>query len=408
MSGFKTRKIQNCKSVIGKPKEEPKPFVLEDKQEVSIVTKFSAVYTNDYNIKRMDSMMKRALANENTEDREKELSVLRNKVQQAESYISRMSNNKRIDVLVGELEDIKSGKKLNRYIEETQDLIKRYSELGPYKRSSICNNNVLTATDKERLYLIESYISIAGNYMDVDINQLVTENNILCVGCGANMSEAIASEEGLVVCDICDTEYYVAITNKTVSDNSRFSNCINTDNETLENFMKAFWQLQGLEGDAPSNKILDELEHYFKSHGLPTRDEVIEKGIMTSRTMLRSALSRMDRSDCYDHVNYIGEQYWGWKLPKIAEYADVISENYLLAQTMWNRIPVAEKDRSSSLGIQYHLYRQVQILGLDPNVEHYSIVENEKSFRNHERNWKRICEMCREEGYPHMVYMKFK
>ena len=173
----------------------------------------------------------------------------------------------------------------------------------------------------------------------------------------------------------------------------------NTDDESIDNFLRAFIRYQGLQPDRPDDSLYDELDGYFARHDRPSGEEIKQLPLNsrgrrgdTDHKMLWNALSQIGRSEYYEDANLIGHLYWGWTVQNVMHLKERIIEKYNKTQKVFYQIPPEERGRNSSLGTQYRLWRHLQLEGHECYMEEFKIAENSESVRTHHRLWRLMCQ----------------
>ncbi len=249
-----------------------------------------------------------------------------------------------------------------------------------------------------RLKLVNQYLKIAKKYIEIHVNRIVN-HKIQCLNCQSSLDE-FNHKEGYIRCTTCHNEYQSINTTK-YTDNYNMQ-YINIENED-ENFTKALMRYQGLQNNPP--KILySKLDNYFKERGFPNAEAIRllpfddrgKKG-NTNKKMLCSALASIGYASYYEDVNLIGHIYWDWKLPDLTHLKCLILKHYAQTQKSFYKIPSEVRQRISSLGTQYRLWRHLQLVGHVCYMEDFKIAENNDSLQNHHRLWKMMCQLCDDE-----------
>jgi hypothetical protein len=335
---------------------------------------------------------------------EKQLDMEMKKLQKKLFEIEKINIENDIKFLEKEINDIKERVKINEYINETKDIINLYKDIGPKKKvitfsMSKTEKKQDMNDNKEQLYLIEKFISIAKYYHE--INLIYPPKKLICEGCGANLQKIFSDDSGCCICPICGVEKTVLVQNIIISENK--GNNMKEGYEDRENFEKALHRFQGKQVNQPPKKLYSELDEYFMSFNppLPTGDIIRKLPLQqngskkgTSRSMIIKALSETGNSVFYDDVNLISHLYWGWALPDLSADEDKIMNDYDITQEIYKKIP---KDRKSSLNTQYRLWQHLKIRGYNYPIDVFKIVKTPDIIAEHDR----IMEiMCKEAGLP--------
>ena len=292
------------------------------------------------------------------------------------------------DLLI--LEEINKGTKLAHYKSLSEPFIEKYQQIKKNKEEGL-------------LVVIDQYLKLAKKYIQINIVRTVHQQNI-CLNCNTSLEEN-NSTEGVIRCHRCHNEYQIINATKyTDNYNMQYINVENDD----ENFTKALMRYQGLQNNPPKN-LYTKLDVYFKERGFPDAnmiralpfDQRGKKG-NTNKKMLCSALSSVGYANYYEDVNLIGHIYWDWKLPDLTAIKDTILKHYAVTQKSFYKIPSHVRQRISSLGTQYRLWRHLQLVGHICYMEDFKIAENNDSLQNHHRLWKMMCELSMD---PEIYYI---
>lgn len=365
----------------------------------------SAVYEEDYDIIYLNNIIMNKLKSEKSRipSLKKELESLKNKIMSSQSFAQRRRNINEIKELEDIIEYIGSNKRLENYKKLSEPILKKYSTCRKEKKiltfgkeyipKPISGEDFIT-----RLNCIDEMIKLCKKYINVDINRIVLSSSS-CNGCGYDMNEVANNEVGLKTCPECGIQIDAVIMNKLAKDGSRIISGSNGDDESIENFMRAFMRYQGLQIDQPHPSLYKELDEYFSQRGLPTGDKIKQLPLdefgrrgNTNHKMLWNVLSSLKRSEYYDDTNLIAHIYWGWTLPNVMHLKEKIIEHYNCTQKVFHNIPPENRKRSSSLGTQFRLWKQLQLLGHRCYMEEFKIAEDPDSLNTHYELWKTMCE----------------
>jgi predicted Zn-ribbon and HTH transcriptional regulator len=326
---------------------------------------------------------------------EKELNNLQSQADKPQTY--NVKKEMLLDI-AKKKEYIKNNVKINNYMAESTPIIKKYLALVDQKKLDNKNNNLV---DK----IIDSFLVVANKYIDISVTKLVDYKENNCNNCDYNLTDVTVNQDHMLKCPNCHTEHQSIINKKFTYDTK--INYTNSEND-IDNFMKALMRYEGLQ-EKPPLIIYEKLDTYFKERGLMTSKEIKslpynsngKKG-NTNREMLCNALSAIGYSDYYEDSNLIGHIYWDWKLPNLIHLKPTIIRHYTITQKCFYKIPLAVRDRISSLGTQYRLRRHLQLVGHDCDINDFKIAENATSLHNHDRIWKLMCEMAND---PEIYYI---
>jgi len=400
-----------------------KYIILENndiEQYNDIPDSITGVYNLDYNISHVDDIIRKKLQQEKFTL----LNVLKSKYKLLEesskrpqTYLIRENTLDSMKKIAEEIEQIETGEKIKIYNQKVKDILNEYHKYDGIVKTIIFdvkdkNDNFdLNDDTRKRISLIDKYLEIAGDYISMDIIRIDNIQSDLCNGCGKSISKVAPTPEGTIRCPDpdCQTEHNAIIMAKSAKDGSRINMNNNTEDESIDNFLRAFIRYQGLQQDKPNISLYKELDDYFLLH-----DRLIGKEISklplnnrgrrgdTNHKMLWDALSHIGRSEYYEDTNLIGHIYWGWILPNVMHHKELIISHYNKTQKVFYQIPPEERGRNSSLGTQYRLWRHLQLVGHDCCIDEFKIAMNQESIRCHNKLWKLMCEGA---GDPSIYYI---
>jgi hypothetical protein len=278
-----------------------------------------------------------------------------------------------------------------------RDLLELYKKLTPPSRCVVFDANTeeaeetLTDNDRERLIVIDKFLNICRDYINIDVVRESLRKN-MCEGCGKSLGSVSVDDDWLQQCPHCGLEKYV-LSNMVVRDGS--ASARNEYND-ITNFVKALHRYQGLQAPKFPSDMEARLDAYFTAHHRPLGSEIRklpmnERGRRgdTDHKMLFTALAATGLSDFYDDANLIGSTYWGWSLPDVRHLEPLILDHYRATQEVYVRLP---KTRSSSLGTQFRLYRHLVLVGYVCYLSEFKVSNSDSSVDEHEALWKAMCE----------------
>lgn len=365
----------------------------------------NATYQEDFDIFYVHNIVRSRLKHEKTRINhyEKELASLKNKIMTKQNYAQRKKSLSEIKELQDIIEYISSERRLKNYLEVAEPILKKYSSCKKEEEILTFGKVYVPPTISfedfaTRLSAIDEMIALCKKYINVEVNRLI-QSNSECCGCGSDMEDVATNDVGLKTCPNCGVQCDAVIVNKLAKDGSRIMSGTSGDDESIENFLRAFMRYQGLQIDQPHQALYQELDEYFIQRGLPIGEEIRSKPLDefgrrggTNHKMLWNVLSNIKRAEYYDDTNLIGHIYWGWELPKIMHLKDKIIEHYNLTQKVFHNIPLENRKRSSSLGTQFRLWKHLQLLNHKCFMAEFKIAEDPDSLNTHYELWKLMCE----------------
>lgn len=372
--------------------------------------KITGSYNEDYNIIYVDEIIRKKLKQEkfaHLQSLKNRYKTLEGLSMQPQTYIARERTLENMKKIKNQIDQIESGERIRIYESKVEEILNKYRKYNGKVKTIIFDVEEeqkfqeLDDDVRHRIALIDNFLDIATDYIHVDVIRINNRPSDICSGCGISLAKVATNDEGTVRCpnQDCQTEHNVIITAKLAKDGSRINSNNSIDDESIDNFIRAFIRYQGLQSERPDDSIYDELDHYFARHDRPSGSQIRnlplnERGRRgdTNHKMLWNALSQIGHSEYYEDANYIGHVYWGWALPNVMHLKERIIDKYNKTQKVFYQIPPEERCRNSSLGTQYRLWRHLQLEGHDCYMEEFKIAENPDSLRTHNKLWRLMCE----------------
>lgn len=367
-------------------------------------------FTYDYDIRYVDERVKSKLHNEKIY----ELSILKSKIMFTMNRLSKGKHThvnylkmcSEINDILREIKDIVSNRKYERYISESRDLLAEYNRIyfDIYQEVDF-NNDIVNKNNNlismSRIHIIEQYLEVAKNYIDIDVRTKPLKESDFCTNCDEELDCSLADDSGSITCPNCNTINSSSVVVKDFIGNV-------TVDESIENFKKAvaYYQCKNIKMN-DLDKVIEELDDHFKANHKPTREYYLqnpldEYGIRvgTSHSMLLAALKKIKRTNYYKYVFYIGHKYWDWAVRDLSDVEETIFRHYDETQKAYNRIPPKLRERTSSLGTNFRLYKHLEIVGHKCQAKEFKIAENEKSLALHNDLWKLTLQICNNPEIP--------
>ena len=363
-------------------------------------------YDFDYNILNVDKIIRRKILNEKTvnipllQERKAALNKLVRKPQNISDRQKTINEIQKIDISIKQIE---TEEKLIKYNDEVHNILTYYRN---YKKSILSidfdnTKRIYTEEDIKFSNAIDLYLKIAAKYIDIIVTKKNGDEKTHCENCAMVIEEDFMaeSEDGIKICENCQCENILMSKNKPENKNTH----TNRD-EGLENFLFAFDCYRGVKYEPLSETFIKKLNAYFSGKGALIGEQVKllplnKKGRRgnTNPKMLWEALSKIGYSRYYKYTNYIAHKYWGWKLPDVDKYRNVIIDIYNKTQNGYYKIPNEEKERKSNLGIQFRLFKTLELAGHECWKDEFRIPENEKSENISVNLWRRMCNGAEDE-----------
>jgi len=389
--------VKKCNNV----KEGVKIFDIPDKIE--------ATYKDNYNILTIDDIIRKKLRQEkhtHLDDLKIKYKNLEYQTNRPQNYVARETTINKMMEIKTQIDKIEKGESLIEYETKVKELIaayKKYNGLIKTISFEISNNddeidNSSYDSEKfeERNNIIEKYLEIASLYININIVKINNCKKEVCCGCGMSLSKISPNDDGFIRCpnQECQTENIMTVHTK-ISKEGIYNN--GSAPESIDNFLKAFMHYQGLQNVKLNDNLFDKLDDHFRKIKRPTGDQIKKlplnsRGMRgdTDHKMMWTALSIVGFPEYFKHTNYICNIYWGWELPNVMHLKELIVYHYNITQQIYNKIPVEERERDSSLGVPYRLWRHLQLAGHECYIDEFKIVVNRESLNCHDKLWKRM------------------
>jgi len=413
-ASFTTPSITNSGSAttstgIGLPVVQPLRYSSvsgsQVEQVMEIPETITGTYRTDYNILYVDQVINQKLRLEvkNLERLKFQKSQLISMLEKAANIVAYRTVMTEIEELSKLISDIESGERAKVYLERTQHLVEWYR--AHHKSLNLVDIHQSKLVDDpdiaSRLLVIEEYLEIASEYVNIQVTRSYDSRTNQCHGCGADLSKVTPNMEGEVTCPKpnCRTVHNMETNLRMPEIGDHVTNYNSGKDESIENFYKAAQRFQAEQSVHIHPVIYEKLEDYFVNKCGCLSSAVVRTLPLNSRgwrgntsvQMLRNALDAIHESALGKHTILIGKNYWGWQPMKISEYMEQITADYNVTQTVFHTIPAEIRERNSSLGTEYRLWRHLQLRGCQCYFDMFMIAGDD-SFIKHENIWKMMCE----------------
>ena len=298
--------------------------------------KINDTYSKDYNILYIDSIIRKKLR----DDKDILINDLRGKLKEltSESNKSQTANARKntigqINEVLDQINEIESGSKYNQYNELVKDILEQYKQYKNTVKAEIFDVNEVEHQEEDndiiRLELIEKYLEIAAEYMDLNIirNKYIPQD--ICNGCNESLSNVFIDECGIQICPKCQTERMCSKNIQSSNDNDEYTIITCKSDDGLMNFMRYFDRNQGLQKEHPDESLYEAMDEYFYSRNMPLGEEIRQMPLdkygyrgNTNHKMLWNTLSKIGKPQHYKDDNLIGHIYWGWTLSNVGHLRD--------------------------------------------------------------------------------------
>lgn len=366
------RKKTKKKSIL------PQKIFFTDSEEIP--DKIIVYLSERINLEQIDEAVNHKFSKlkEDLDNKEKLINKLEEKLSNAVIESERKELESKIVSQKEYYEIIKKDILLNKYKDESKDLLEKY------KKSENSIDNVL------------EFLEIAKKYINIEVIKKI-EDTIRCNGCNLDLKDIGENFDGIYICPECNciNNYIKPI--KHVKDSEHY--LMTTGDDDINNFIKVLSKFEGKNVSLIPDILYKKLDDYFISRDMekgeyykkqPHNEEGKKDG--TSKKKMWAALEELGYNQYYDEINYITHVYWGWKLPDLTLYRDQIIKDYQITQQVWQRIKKDYK-RSASLGTSFRLLSHLRAVGYPYcKREDFKIQDMVDSLRLHNDAWRRMCE----------------
>lgn len=299
-------------------------------------------------------------------------------------------------------EEIQQGKSnimRTKYTAAVSEILSEYSKIGVLKQyitfgKGIVTHNIEETKEKRysRLILIEKFLDIANNYVNINISK--KNNHIGCPACGFPLPKIDSNDGDNPTCIRCETEIVQLST--FIPDNESIpTKKTGPVSEGRNNFIKDLSRYQGkLKNSKIPANLKQLLDDYFNMITFPTGDTIKSNSDLlkkTNKDLMYSALKNIGMSKLYKDINLVCHMYWGWELINLEEIEDEILKRYDQIYEVYDVIKLDHKDkRSSSLNSQYVLWWILDSMDFDCSPSDFKIPKTPEIFEYYEKTREQI------------------
>lgn len=298
-----------------------------------------------------------------------------------------------INSLGDKLTLIESKQEYNQYMDRAKKILLEYKNIKTQLGAKIYGQEQVVSPEQKtrRKELVDSYMRIVEDYIDIEICHKPIVIPQICHNCG---SDDLETGDGLRICNVCQTTREVYTKDSYYNSGKKVNMVTKGNYEDRDNFHKAIKRFQGKQPNKLPQDLFYKLDEYFSSYKLPTCNEVKSrplserKGGKLNKDTMYTALSRINYSGFYEDINLICHLAWGWELPDISHLEEQLMQDYDESQKIYNEI----KEGHSSPNVQYRLYRHLQRLGYPCKDTDFKMIKTEEILVDYEDRWKQICQ----------------
>lgn len=329
-----------------------------------------------------------------------EIDSLTNEAMKAETLVEQKAINHNISKLRSKAEQLENGKLLDKYLDESQDLIHEFLSLGPYVETISFDSEgssespaIFNSEDSKRLNVIERYINVAKKYAEIDAVRTIEDVDERCINCGFDMSDVVVGEVGEQVCPECQTtrHAYNLSGHQGIKKNKEQRRY-----DVVTTFSRELVQFQGQEKVFIPPEVYEKLDQYFMSIGLPPATVIktlplneYGKRERTSLKTLIEGLKSIGYNTLYKNANLIGKNLWGWELHDLKDLIPLIMDDFNVIQKQYSKID--RQGRSSNICSQHRLLQQLRLRGVKVDMSDFKL-PGKDALEESEEIWRKMIE----------------
>ena len=362
-------------------------------------------YMYDYNILKIDYMIKKKIRTERKAKSEYYKKILereKKNVSNRQTLIERKSSRNIIAECEKNLEILYEKKDKSEYLEKSAELINLYKKIKPLNTVLTLTeqNEVLTESDEEqeiRHSIIWDYLEISRKYLKINLIRTFPKTQ-RCVGCKLIDLELYKDMDGIASCPNCGLETTQVIKSASYADSCRVNNSRN-NYEDRNNFEKALKRKQGKQFNKPPKELYIELEKYFISKNMNGSDYYLSLPLLkdgskqgSNKEMIFEALSKLGYAGYYDDIDVICSIFFGWELIDLSNIEDEIMKDYDEFQDAYEQLPDKE-GRKSNLNVQWKMYFLFLHRGIPCKMTQFKLPTTPTILSFHKEITRKVCEI---------------
>lgn len=311
--------------------------------------------------------------------------------------------NRKCQDLQEKIDIMKSNINLSNYIDEAENLVERFKKINHDVRIDKDDED----EDPDKVRIIQDFFEITSKYISHEFFHKKRSTSYNCQGCGFEIKETIG-DDGIIICPNCDGQFCPIVTFKNLGEKN-ITLVNSTKDDSMNNFISALEDYLGIKNVDMNKTLITNLDKYFKSKMMLTGKQIKKLPLNPDGTrgttkveIMRKALTDLHEKSQMKNVHSIARNYWGWSKPKQSHLRNIIIEDYIKTQNVYNSIPISERKRKSSLGTEYRLWRHLQLRNYPCDKSDFKISKSDDSLILHDKLWKRMCEGA---GDPDIYYI---
>jgi hypothetical protein len=276
-----------------------------------------------------------------------------------------------------QIEIIESGIKQARYIHRTEDILKKYVQILEQPIKIDFMGNKLSEENKHKQKLIEEYLSIASDYIDIQPSE-PKKTPMNCKDCNIELQK---EDDYLFVCPNCGLAIKHFASMASYNENNRINVAQRYVYDKRGHFNDSIKKFQGKQNTTISDEVYTDLREKIKCH-----DISIEK---LTKDHIYEFLKLTGHSDHYEDITLIYSELTHISPPNISHLEQKLFELYDEIDPVYER--VKPMGRVNFLNGQFVLFKLLQKLKFPCKEDDFYILKTREKMLEHDQIWKQIC-----------------
>lgn len=308
-------------------------------------------------------------------DEEKKIDKYREKITQLQAILSQPDLSPRIQgsleseiqTTLRHIKDMENNGVVGFYIVETNEILEKYKEIlqKPVKMSFMGKRE---SENSEKKSLIDSYLSIARNYVDlkeyfrttgVDRPKKSPKTRIACSSCGNRKNYEII-ESKTFICNDCGFQEEFLNNISSFKDVSRVNISSKYTYERRIHFRDCINQYQGKQNSTVTDRVIEDIETQLRNHGLENPGSTPEeRWVRVSKDHILLFLKETGHTKHYEDVFLIFNKITGKRLDDISHLEPKLMDDFDKLSALYDKKFKQDKKitRKSFINTQYVLYQ---------------------------------------------------
>lgn len=260
--------------------------------------------------------------------------------------------------LIERIEDIENNSQLNFYITETAELLDKYINIlqEPMRMTFMGKPK---KSNKKKQKVIDEYINIAQNYININTEIPEKKNKIECSNC-SNRKEFDIAEGNIYICRQCSAQQIVLKHISSYRDINRVNISSKYMYDRKVHFRDCINQYQGKQNSTILPKVYKDLEEQFEKHHLLVGGPNDPKEVRFSKITKEHVgmfLKDLNYTKHYENINLIHYNFTGIKPDDIGYLEDKLLEDFDMLTDLYDKKYRHNVDRKNFINTQYVLYQ---------------------------------------------------